>query len=360
MNASAAAIPNLNLQERFAGLLLGTAVGDALGLPAENLSAEKIRKRWNGRWKMRFIFGKGMVSDDTEHTLMVAQALLEHPDNPTAFQRALAWKFRWWFVGLPGGVGLATAKACIKLWMGFSPEKCAVVSAGSGPAMRSAILGAYFAIKPEKRKAFVLASARLTHRSWQAETAALAVAESVALAMANRYRDASQVLDALIALSAESEWLNIISKIKTSLAAGHSVSDFVSGLNLKHGVTGYSLHVVPVALYAWLRHPDDFRTAISSSLNCGGDTDTVGAILGALSGATVGKPEIPIEWLNGIWEWPRSISFMEKVAERLVEHQSSGKSVGSVSCFWPAIVFRNIIFICAVLVHGFRRLAPPY
>ena len=60
--------PSIDLIERFSGLLLGTAVGDALGLPAENLSAEKIRKRWNGEWKMRFIFGKGMVSDDTEHT----------------------------------------------------------------------------------------------------------------------------------------------------------------------------------------------------------------------------------------------------------------------------------------------------
>ncbi|MDB6112230.1 MAG: hypothetical protein JWR69_3980, partial [Pedosphaera sp.] len=37
--------PSIDLRERFAGLLLGTAVGDALGLPAENLSAEKIHKR---------------------------------------------------------------------------------------------------------------------------------------------------------------------------------------------------------------------------------------------------------------------------------------------------------------------------
>jgi hypothetical protein len=39
-----------------------------------------------------------------------------------AFQRALAWNFRWWFAGLPGGVGLATAKACLKLWIGFHKE----------------------------------------------------------------------------------------------------------------------------------------------------------------------------------------------------------------------------------------------
>jgi ADP-ribosyl-[dinitrogen reductase] hydrolase len=51
--------------------------------------------------------------------------------------------------------------------------------------------------------------------------------------------------------------------------------------------------------YTWLRHPDDFRTALAAALDCGGDTDTVGAILGALSGVAVGKTAIPIEWLNG-------------------------------------------------------------
>jgi ADP-ribosyl-[dinitrogen reductase] hydrolase len=349
-----------DLEERFAGLLLGTAVGDALGLPTENLSAEKIRKRWKGEWKMRFIFGKGMVSDDTEHTLMVAQALLEHPDSAADFQRALAWKFRWWFAGLPGGVGLATARSCVKLWLGFVPGKCAVVSAGSGPPMRSAIIGAYFFTEPEQRKAFVLAATRLTHRSWQAETAALAVAEAAALAMTNQHREASKMFDTLEALSEESEWRSIISKMKTSLAANHSVPAFVQSLNLKRGITGYSLHVVPVALYAWLRHPDDFQTALIAALDCGGDTDTVGAILGALSGAVVGKSKIPVEWLEKIWEWPRSVSHMRKIAERLTEQSLSKKTIGSVGCFWPGTIFRNVIFIFAVLAHGLRRLAPPY
>src|SRR5207249_4219179 len=122
MNSSA----QERLRSAFAGVLLGTAVGDALGLPAENLSPERIRKRWSGEWRMRFLFGRGMISDDTEHTLMVAQSLLCHPDDATAFQRALAWKFRWWFAGLPGGVGLATAKACLKLWIRFPVNRAAV------------------------------------------------------------------------------------------------------------------------------------------------------------------------------------------------------------------------------------------
>lgn len=62
----------LELQERFAGLLLGTAVGDALGLPAEGLTRSCIERRWLGNWRHRFVFGHGMCSDDTEHTFFVA------------------------------------------------------------------------------------------------------------------------------------------------------------------------------------------------------------------------------------------------------------------------------------------------
>jgi hypothetical protein len=162
----------------FAGVLLGTAVGDALGLPAENLSPERIQRLWKGQWRMRFFFGRGMISDDTEHTLMIAQSLLTEPEDAAKFQSVFAWKLRWWFAALSAGVGLSTARASIKLWLGFPPNKAAVNSAGAGPAMRSAIIGAYFADDPAKRREFVLASSRLTHRSWQAETAALAVAES--------------------------------------------------------------------------------------------------------------------------------------------------------------------------------------
>jgi ADP-ribosylglycohydrolase len=352
---------NIELQERIAGLVLGTAVGDALGLPSEGLTADQIRRRWKGQWTMRFIFGRGMVSDDTEHTLMVAQALLSHPGDVAAFQRTLSWKFRWWFIALPGGVGLATAKTCLKLWIGFPAGKCAVKSAGSGPLMRSAVLGAYFADEPEKRREFVLASSRLTHRGWQAETAALAVAESVALTMMNHGRPtASELVAALLGLSPEAEWKGLLTEIEASLKAQHSVSEFACSLGLKSAVSGYSLHVVPVALYAWLRHPDDYRTALISVLECGGDTDTTGAILGALAGASGGKRSIPAQWLNSLCEWPRSHFVVEQIAARLAEQKSSAHARGQVQFFWPGLIVRNLFFLAVVLVHGFRRLLPPY
>jgi ADP-ribosyl-[dinitrogen reductase] hydrolase len=233
------AVLKSKLLDTFAGVLLGTAVGDALGLPAENLSPERIHRRWNGEWRMRFVLGRGMVSDDTEHTLMVAQALLAHPKDADAFQRALAWKFRWWVASLPGGVGLATARACLKLWVGFSPKKAAVTSAGSGPPMRSAIIGAYFSNDPQRRREFVLASSRLTHRGWQAETTAMAVAECVALAVQMQRRPTpSEVLDKLRTLSGQPEWQKCLSQIGSALATHQGVSEFVQSLGLQNGVTG--------------------------------------------------------------------------------------------------------------------------
>ncbi|MDQ8195871.1 ADP-ribosylglycohydrolase family protein [Coraliomargarita sp. SDUM461004] len=60
----------------ISGLVWGTAVGDSLGLPAEGISPAEIKKLgWHDNWKHRFICGRGMLSDDTEHTLMVLEAL---------------------------------------------------------------------------------------------------------------------------------------------------------------------------------------------------------------------------------------------------------------------------------------------
>ena len=70
----------MDRQDRFRGILLGTAVGDALGLPAEGLSRQRIRRLFPGRWRHRFAGHAGMISDDTEHTLFVAQSLLASPD----------------------------------------------------------------------------------------------------------------------------------------------------------------------------------------------------------------------------------------------------------------------------------------
>jgi ADP-ribosylglycohydrolase len=352
------------MNDRLAGILLGTAVGDALGLPAEGLSPARRRRLLPGPWRHRLVFGRGMVSDDTEHALFVAQSLLRHPGDAKAFQRRLAWHLRWWFAALPAGIGMATARACVKLWLGFPPTRSGVFSAGNGPAMRSAIIGGYFHGWPEMLRRFVIASTTLTHTDPKSAVGAEAVARVAAWAVEHD-QAAPPNADAITALLTElapqdREWRTWIVQMTAAMTTGASVADFAGLLGLDNGVTGYVYHTVPIAIYGWLRHYGDFRATVEAVLDCGGDTDTVGAIAGALAGATVGAAGIPEPWLSGICDWPRSVRLLRAVADRLANQLERDRQLCEVRYFWPAVLPRNLFFLMLVLLHGFRRLAPPY
>ena len=104
----------------------------------------------------------------------------------------------------------------------------------------------------------------------------------------------------------------------------------------------------------------DFRTALIAVLNCGGDTDTVGAILGALMGARLGCGAIPQEWVKGICDQPRSAGLLVQIAEQLSRQKCIKQALGPLRYFWPLLVVHNGVFLITVLCHGLGRLLPPY
>lgn len=352
----------LTESDKLVGCLLGVALGDALGLPMEGLSARRSQRMRRGVWRMNLVLGRGMVSDDTEHTWMVAQTLLEAPGDVAQFRRRLARRFRWWLVALPAGVGKATAQACLKLWLGISPERSGVFSAGNGPAMRSAVLGAFIADDQERRREYVRASTRMTHTDPKAEAAALAVAEAAAWAVQGGIDVAAFVERVLPKCGIDEAWLALCRQIREALLQGKEVTAFAESLGLSRGVSGYAYHTVPVAIYAWLRHRGDFRGALCAALDCGGDSDSVGAIVGGLAGVDVGPNGLPQEWLTRLWEWPRGVTQMKQLGGRLAKLQTlpAGSSLSPVTYVWPAIPFRNAFFLAVIIAHGFRRLLPPY
>ena len=115
-----------------------------------------------------------------------------------------------------------------------------------------------------------------------------------------------------------------------------------------------------MAIYAALRHRKDFANALAEVVGCGGDTDTMGAITGALVGARVGPAGIPESWRRNLKDYPCSIGFLDRLAAALHRQRETGTVAGSIPPFWPAIPFRNLVFLSVVLAHGFRRLLPPY
>ena len=170
------ASPRLPLADAVEGCLLGTAAGDMLGLPFENLSRAQVGRVCVLPLEQSLLLGRGLLSDDTEHTAMLARSLLEAFDDPRRFARRFAARLRWWLLSAPPGVGGATARGILKLWAGFPPARSGVRSAGNGPSMRAALLGVVFGDDPAKLAAFLQASVALTHRDERAHAGARVVA----------------------------------------------------------------------------------------------------------------------------------------------------------------------------------------
>ena len=344
------------------GSVLGTAVGDALGLPYEGLSARRARRLFGEPDRYHLLLGRGMVSDDTEHTCMVMQALIAAGDDEERFSRELAWRLRLWLLGLPAGIGLATLKATLKLWLGFSPRHSGVFSAGNGPAMRSAVLGAAI-VDQGQLKRLVKASTRLTHTDPKAECGALAVAMAARMASSSEPADGRRFLTELRHLLADEgsdEFWGLLDRTVGSVNRGETTADFAVSLGLGKGVGGYIYHSVPVALHAWLSHPGDFRSAVTSVIRCGGDTDTTAAIVGGIVGSAVGKQGIPGEWLSGLAEWPRSVAWMERLGEEVAATRTAGNAKRPPRLPAAPLLARNLLLVVVVLFHAFRRLLPPY
>ncbi len=305
-----------------------------------------------------------MVSDDTEHLVFVAQSLLAHPRSPDRFGARLGWCLRLWLLSVPAGIGLGTLRAILRLWMFRGPSRSGVRSAGNGPAMRSAIAGAVLRNRPDDLEQVVSVSTRITHTDPRALTGARVVAYSAAWALRDSLAERPPLCAFLAILrsagSEDCQWVSLVDEIGAAARDCVPVAEFADRLGLARGVSGYAYHTVPVVAYAWYLHFGDFRDALEAVLNCGGDTDTTGSIIGALTGAVVGEQGIPAEWVDGIWEWPRTTHVLREIADRLTEADAGTDASAPVPYFWPGLVPRGLLFLMVVLAHGFRRLLPPY
>lgn len=334
----------------LASCLLGGALGDSLGLPAENMNASRIARRWQGPLRHRFLGNRGMVSDDTEHAVMTLLSLNESNGDPTRFTKALARRLRWWLAGIPAGIGLATARSITRLWLGVSPEKSGVWSAGNGPMMRAPVIGVRFADDPASRRNFTNASTRITHSDPRAAEAACLIAEAAALAVAGE-ADEEKILRTLGGMLESSDTKERFAVLHASLAADESVQIFADRIGRKEGfVSGFAPDSAAVALCAWLKHRHDFRATIESVVRAGGDTDTVAFIAGSLAGIDCGAENMPPDWIKGLRDYPLNAEMLQNI-DRLKALRYPN---------WPASLFRNAFFFTVVIGHVFRRLLPPY
>jgi len=307
--------------DQLTGCLLGMALGDALGFVVEAAPPQVARTyvddclrtgRAGERSPRHHQFGQ--YSDDTQLARELLRSFQEQQGwDPAAFAVRVAHLFR---DGRDVGAGRGTRSAALRLLTGvpWSEAGTPAPYAGNGSAMRSGPLGLLFGDGEAVRRA-AREQSRITHLDPRCAAGAVAISRAVLLAARRGSLEPAVFLDD-IAASVEpddasvarairglSEWVTL-----DPTAAARRLHE--SGLDCAHpgwqGISAFATPSVLWSLYAFLRSPDDYWETICTAIGVGGDTDTMAAMAGAISGARSGPavlPETLLSQLNDAGEW---------------------------------------------------------
>jgi ADP-ribosylglycohydrolase len=325
----------MDFRERLTGVLLGTAVGDALGLVCEGMSAKRIARRFGRLDRFHLLGRTGYVSDDTEQSALVAQSLARHPADPALCVRAFRRSLLGWFWRLPWGIGMATIRSSFKIMLGLT--RSGVRSAGNGSAMRAAVVGVFFHDNAERRREFGAAIAQTTHTDERAVQGALYVAELAAAGP----EAARKIVTEPILGAALDQAIELARRSAPTSEASETLK-----------TTGYVVHTVPFALYCYLCYGDTPLLALQECISAGGDTDSIAAILGAWLGARHGEPGLPAHLIAELNDGPFGPAHLRALAAAL----AAGSPPPRYS--WVRALFRNLALYPVVIFHGFRRIFP--
>jgi poly(ADP-ribose) glycohydrolase ARH3 len=150
-------------------------------------------------------------------------------------------------------------------------------------------------------------SARVTHAHPLAVDAAVVQAAAIAAALRGE-----APLDAALAAATTAELKGRLTKAARLLDSGLQPPDLAYALGTRP--TGHQS--VPAAIYSAAAH-ESVEVAITFAVRCGGDTDTLGAMSGAVAAARTGASAIPSHWLDALEEGPKGRSHVERLADRL-------------------------------------------
>lgn len=290
----------MNLQQASHAILLGTAVGDALGVPWEFMDrdtfhATDMEGSENG-------YPAGTWSDDTALTLALADNLSPAQFDLTATAQAFV---DWNQTGAysptqsPFGIGDATERAIARIRPGVPPEKAGGTGEcdnGNGSLMRIAPLAVYLANLTDTRKRFevVKATSSITHAHPWSVAACFIFTE-----MLRKILEGKDKFEAYRELQKDFQTTDLIDSqtlakferlLKTDISQYRR--DEISG-------SGFVIHTLEAAFWCLLT-TDDFKSAVLAAVNLGEDSDTTGAVTGALAGLYYGVDAIPTKWLETI------------------------------------------------------------
>jgi ADP-ribosylglycohydrolase len=291
-----------DVMDRAAGVLLGQACGDALGVPHEfgPSLGDDVELTMSGGGP--FGFDPGEYSDDTAMAVCIAQVAATGADLTTDVALAdVAARFLAWGEDAKD-VGNQTRAVFLRT---SAPETMSDAareyartherSAGNGALMRTAVVGL---TRLDDRAATAAAAevvCRLTHDDDLAVESCVLWSEAVRVAVTSGELDLLGGLD-LLPEARRSDWRHWI-----EAATSVDPRTFRDG----NGFTVTALQAAWAAV-TWTQ-PDDashLERAIGNAVRTGNDTDTVAAIAGGLLGARWGQSAVPSRWTRAVHGYP--------------------------------------------------------
>jgi poly(ADP-ribose) glycohydrolase ARH3 len=292
--------------DRARGALLGTFAGDALGMPFEGAPPAAIPARLV---MLDARLARGSYTDDTEMAIALAESLLDHGGiDAEALGRAFAEA-----QDPHRGYGPGTTEVLRLVRSGVHPHDAAGSlfggegSHGNGAAMRVAPVAVRYAGDMPRVAKAARDSARVTHAHPLAIDAAVVQATAIAAALVGE-----APLDAALAAATTAELKGRLIEAARLLDSTPVPAEAAAALG--NQPTGHES--VPAAIYSAAAN-DSVEAAITFAVRCGGDTDTIGAMAGAIAAARAGASTIPSRWLEELEDGPKGRSHVEALAERL-------------------------------------------
>jgi poly(ADP-ribose) glycohydrolase ARH3 len=181
-------------------------------------------------------------------------------------------------------------------------------SLGNGAAMRVAPVGLFFHSDPDKLREQARLSALPTHLHPLAIEGAQILALAVSLCVRSKDFERLAFLSQILQACELPEYRAAMQQVIEA-----QNSDDLARLG--NGIE--ALQSVPTAIAAFSLAPDSYSQAIGSVILLGGDTDTLAAMTGALSGAYLGLEGIPKRLLNLLERSPMGHDHLMQLADRL-------------------------------------------
>lgn len=282
--------------ERFAGCILGGAIGDAYGSGYENLPKEddtlfypfgKPSKK-NPKWQ---------ITDDTQLTLATCEAVI---DAVTFTPKIVAnWFLKYYQQKQIYGIGASTLKAMRELAVGghwSQVGRRGEYAAGNGAAMRIAPIA--FCEEIERKDIRDLCF--ITHHNEEAYVGALSIVFAIRAILNNSWTGKESLLKIIIDQIPDTRVRDRM--IEISQIEKKATLNEIGAL----GNDGYAVNSIPLAITAASKiYQLGMDKMFVTLIDIGGDTDTNCSIAGQIVGALIGKKNIPFHLLSQLKELPQ-------------------------------------------------------